>query len=80
MFARRADPGIGQRITDRLRDRVEARLLRRLVGVIEIELVDELVERRGEIRLIRPRDSSNLRVLCAERRRHCLENLGKIGS
>ena len=61
MFARRADPGIGQRIADRLRDRVEASLLRRLIRMIEIELVDELVERHGEIGPIRPRHRSHLR-------------------
>jgi hypothetical protein len=37
VFRRRADPG------------VDARLLRGLVAVVEIELVDELVERHGEV-------------------------------
>jgi hypothetical protein len=48
VFAGRADPSIGQRIADRFRDRVEASLLRRLIRVIEIELIDELVERRSD--------------------------------
>ena len=50
VLADRADPGIREGIAYRLGNRIEAALLCGLVGMIEIELVAEFVERhrKGE--------------------------------
>jgi hypothetical protein len=48
MLAGGADPGINQRIADRLGSYIEAVLLSHLFGVIKIELINKLIERSGK--------------------------------
>jgi hypothetical protein len=54
VFSGGADPGIDQRIPERLGCGIEPSLLRILVDMIEIELVAELVEGHGETGILPP--------------------------
>src|SRR5262249_4940345 len=49
MLSHRTDPSVDTRIANRFRCSIEPELLRGLVAMVEIELIDELVERHGEI-------------------------------
>jgi hypothetical protein len=60
VLSRRADPGINQSIANWLRDWIEPALLRRFVRMIEIELVDEFIERHREIGGVISADARNL--------------------
>ena len=49
MLAGGADQGVDAGIADRRGDWIDAALLRRLVGMIEVELVHELIEQASEV-------------------------------
>jgi len=60
VLSRCSDPGVDKRVAYRHRNGIEAALLRRFVRMIEIELVDEFIQRHRKIGDIRPADACNL--------------------
>lgn len=54
------NPSINHRITDGLRNCIEALLLSGLIGIIEVELIDKFIERTRKFQQISSRNLRNL--------------------